>query len=65
MQKLAVELAVAIASRLLHDQIQAGDYPVENLVRTVVERLDTPQPVTVFLHPEDLAALMTGAHHNA
>jgi len=57
MQRLAVELAVAIASRLLHDQIQSGDYPVETLVRKVVERLDTPQPVTVFLHPADLALL--------
>jgi flagellar assembly protein FliH len=57
MQRLAVELAVAIASRLLHEQIQSGDYPIETLVHKVVERLDTSQPVTVFLHPADLALL--------
>jgi flagellar biosynthesis/type III secretory pathway protein FliH len=57
LQHLAVELAVAIASRLLHEQIEAGEYPVEKLVQQVVERLQTPQPVTVYLHPEDLALL--------
>ncbi len=57
MQRLAIELAVAMASRLLEQQIQAGDFAVETLVRKVVERLDTPQPVLVFLHPDDLKLL--------
>jgi flagellar biosynthesis/type III secretory pathway protein FliH len=57
MQRLAIELAMAIASHLLHDRIEAGDYPVENLARKLAERLDTPQPVTVFLNPADLTLL--------
>jgi flagellar biosynthesis/type III secretory pathway protein FliH len=57
MRRLAVELAVAIASRLVHDQIQTGDYPVETMVRRIVARLETPQPVAVHLHPDDLALL--------
>jgi flagellar biosynthesis/type III secretory pathway protein FliH len=57
MQQVAVELAVAIASRLVHERIEAGDFAVETLVRQVVERLGTSQPATVGLHPDDLALL--------
>lgn len=57
MQKLALELAVTIASRILHDQIQAGDFPLEKIVRKLVERLESTHPVTVHLHPEDLSLL--------
>jgi flagellar biosynthesis/type III secretory pathway protein FliH len=57
MRRLAVELGVAIASHLVHDQIQAGDYPLETIVRHIVARLETPQPVSVFLHPDDLVLL--------
>lgn len=57
MQQLAVELAVAIAGRLVHDRIEAGDFAVETLVHQVVERLETKQAVTVYLHPADIALL--------
>lgn len=57
MQQAAVELAIAVAGRLLHDKIEAGDFPVETLVREVVERLGPRQPVSVFLHPDDIALL--------
>jgi hypothetical protein len=57
MQQAAIELAVAVASRLVHAQIAAGDYPIENLVRHVVNQLGAPQAVTVVLNPADLALL--------
>ena len=57
LQRLAMELAVTIASHILHEQIQAGDFPAEALVRKVVEQLETTRPVTVYLHPEDLKLL--------
>jgi flagellar biosynthesis/type III secretory pathway protein FliH len=57
MQRVAVELAVAIASRLLHQRIEQGDLAVENLVRQVAERLEPQEALTVYLHPTDLALL--------
>ena len=57
MEQAVTELAVAIASRLLHVKISAGDFAVESLVRQVVERLDSVEQVTVRLNPEDLALL--------
>jgi flagellar biosynthesis/type III secretory pathway protein FliH len=57
MQQVAVELAVAIASRLVHERLQSGDFAVESLVQQAVQRLETNQPVTVYLNPDDLALL--------
>jgi flagellar biosynthesis/type III secretory pathway protein FliH len=57
MQTVAVELAAAVASRLVHERIEAGDFAVETLVRRAVEKLQTTQPVTVTLHPQDLELL--------
>jgi flagellar biosynthesis/type III secretory pathway protein FliH len=57
MQQVAVDLAIAVASRLLHERIAAGDFAVESLVREAVKRLPATQPVTVRLHPLDLQLL--------
>jgi flagellar biosynthesis/type III secretory pathway protein FliH len=57
MQQVAVELAVAIAARLAHVKIHAGDFGVEELVREVIEQLDRQQAATLFLHPADMALL--------
>jgi flagellar assembly protein FliH len=57
MQRVAVELSVAIASHVLCARIEAGDFPMENLVRAAVKRLEPRQAVTVYLHPDDLALL--------
>ena len=57
MQQVAVELAVAIASRLVYERIEAGDYAVETLVRQAVEGLKTNQPITIHLNPHDLELL--------
>jgi flagellar biosynthesis/type III secretory pathway protein FliH len=57
MQQVAVELAVAIASRLVHERIAAGDYAVETLVREAISGLKTAQPITIHLNPQDLDLL--------
>ena len=56
-EKATVQLAVAIAGRLIHEKLAASEFAVEKLVHKVVERLETREPVTVFLHPLDLALL--------
>jgi flagellar biosynthesis/type III secretory pathway protein FliH len=57
MQQAAVKLSVAIASKLIHGQLEAGDFPIEEIIHQVVARLATTKSVTVRLHPEDLAML--------
>jgi hypothetical protein len=56
-QKAAVELAVAMATRLLHDRVEAGDFPVEAKVRDMVAELGGDDAATVHLNPADLALL--------
>src|SRR5262249_32110688 len=57
MEKAAVELAVAIARKLLFDRLDAGAYPVEALARAVIARLPPRRPVRLRLHPDDKALL--------
>jgi flagellar assembly protein FliH len=57
MQRVAVELALAVASHVVYERIAAGDYAVEELVRRAVTRLEPGAAVTVALHPDDLALL--------
>ena len=52
-QRAAVELAIAIASRLVHDTIQAGAMPIEEVVREAAVRLKPDQPISIHLHPAD------------
>lgn len=54
-QRTAIELAHAIASKLVMDRVLSDQFPIENLVREVIERLNTEQPIVVKLHPADLA----------
>jgi flagellar biosynthesis/type III secretory pathway protein FliH len=56
-QSSAVELGVAIASRLLHQKIAANDFAVEEIVREVVKRLEMAESIVLRLHPDDLALL--------
>jgi flagellar biosynthesis/type III secretory pathway protein FliH len=57
MQQAAVELAVAIASRVTYDNLQSDRFAIEDLARSVVGRLQQPGPVEVRLHPDDIALL--------
>lgn len=55
LQQTTIELAHAIAAKLVLDRVLSDQFPIENLVREVVERLNTEQPIVVRLHPADLA----------
>lgn len=57
LREVAVELAHAIAAKLVFQQVAAGAYPTDRLVTEVLSRLNTREPTTVQLNPEDLAAL--------
>lgn len=56
-RRVAIELALTVAAKLLHQQIADGAFPVEELVRDMLGQLDGEQPVTVRLNPDDLALL--------
>lgn len=53
MRQAAVELALAVAGRLVFDQLQDGVFPIEEMVRQALARLPSAPSFTVYLHPED------------
>ena len=57
MKQVAIEVAIAIASRLLMVQIPAGDQNVTEMVNEAVAFFDKPGRLEVFLNPDDLAGL--------
>ncbi len=57
MQQAAVELAISIASRLVHEKIEAGDFAVEELVGQLLKRCEGRGPAVIRLHPADLKLL--------
>lgn len=56
-QKAAVELAMTMATRLLHDRVQAGEFPMEAKVRDMIAQLGDDTAVAVQLNPLDLEVL--------
>lgn len=56
-QRAAIELAMTIATRLLHERIVSGEFPMEAKVREMASQLGEAGPVTIRLHPDDLEAL--------
>lgn len=57
MRQAAIELAIAVAGRLVFDKLQTGDFPIEEMIRQAVARLPAAPLVTVYLHPDDLTLL--------
>jgi flagellar biosynthesis/type III secretory pathway protein FliH len=57
LQDSVIQLATLIAQRFVKAKITADDYPVDEIVGKLIERLNTDKPVTVRLHPQDLALL--------
>lgn len=55
LQHLTIELAHAIAAKLVLDQVASDQFPIENLVQQALERLNTDRAVVVKLHPADFA----------
>jgi hypothetical protein len=59
LQHLAVELSVAIASQLVFQAVDRGEFGVEELVRQAIHRFNLSDPITIALHPDDLALLQS------
>jgi hypothetical protein len=59
MQVAALELAVAAAAQLLMKAVEAGDYPVEEIVRNAIDQLEPRRPIVIVLHPADRQLLET------
>lgn len=57
MQQGCVELAIAVASQVVHTAVEAGQFNIEGLVKQALDRLHADGPVTVRLHSADLKLL--------
>lgn len=57
MRQAAIELAIAVAGRVVFDKLHAKDFPIEEMVRQAVARLPAAPTLAVYLHPDDLALL--------
>ncbi len=57
MRQAAIELAIAVAGRVVFDKLQAGEFPIEEMVRQALAHLPAAPVLTVYLHPEDRALL--------
>ncbi|MBP3960877.1 hypothetical protein J8F10_37120 [Gemmata sp. G18] len=56
-QRAAIELALTIATRVLHEQVESGAFPIEAKVRDMIAQLGEDAAVTIRLNPDDLALL--------
>lgn len=56
-QRAAIELALTIATRLLHERVQSGEFPIEARVRDMIVQLEEDAPATIHLNPADLDLL--------
>ena len=56
-REATIELAHAIAAKLIFEQIDRDRFPIANLVHEVLARLQTRDAAVVRLHPADLALL--------
>ena len=53
------KLSVAIASKVLSQQINEGNYDIEKIVTDTLSNVSDRQNISVFMNPGDLAALNT------
>jgi hypothetical protein len=56
-QRTAVELAMTIATRLLHERVLAGEFSIETKIRDMIAQFGEDTAVTVSLNPADLTLL--------
>jgi hypothetical protein len=57
LRQAAVELAVSIASRFLHERIEAGEFAVEELVEQLLAKCEGSKALEIRLHPADVELL--------
>jgi flagellar biosynthesis/type III secretory pathway protein FliH len=57
LRNAAVELSLTIAAQLLHREVTADEFPVENMVRDMAAQLVSDDRITVWLNPDDVKLL--------
>jgi len=57
-----VELALAVAARLVRKESSLGSETVRQLLREVLPRLNGVREITISVHPDDLAVLQDDLH---
>ena len=57
LHQVAIDLAVAVAGKILFGKIEAGEYPLTEMVSGLLGHTDARDTVTVLLHPDDLECL--------
>jgi flagellar biosynthesis/type III secretory pathway protein FliH len=56
-QKAAVELALSIAAKMLHERVTADEFPIEAMIQDMAGEMHEDEVVTVRLNPRDLQLL--------
>lgn len=56
-QRAAVELALSIAAKLLHERVTADEFPMEQMIRDMAGEMTDDEVISVRLNPKDLALL--------
>lgn len=56
-RRLAVELAVSIAAKLLHEKVAADQFNLEQMIRDMASEMHDDEVVSVRLNPHDLELL--------
>lgn len=56
-RQVAVELALTITAKIIHQQLTDDTYPIESMVREMIANLADDRPMTVALNPDDIAML--------
>jgi len=57
LQDLAVEIGIAVASRIVHEAIEAGQFNIHGLVQQAINECAVHASGRVWLHPTDVAVL--------
>jgi|GEM_PF-2206669 len=56
-QAAAIELALTVATRLLHERVVENNYAIEEIVRDMVGQLIDDTPVAIRMNPKDVELL--------
>ncbi len=56
-QAAAIELALTVATRLLHERVARDNYAIEEIVRDMVGQLIDDTPVAIRMNPKDVELL--------
>ena len=65
LQMVALELAIALAEKIVHQKIEQGEFGFENILLESIQRLDQPAKVTVWSNDQDVALIRNAINDSA